>query len=51
MDAQSKTAIRLKFAKFALKFKGLRAVNFNDEPQKAKFREIKGAKIRNMDVF
>ena len=51
MDARSKTAIRLKFAKFALKFKGLQVVNFNDEPQKAEFRETKGAEIRNTDVF
>ena len=44
MDARSKTAIRLKFAKFALKFKGLQVVNFNDEPQKRNSERPKGLK-------
>ncbi len=44
MDARSKTAIRLKFAKFALKFQGLQAVNFNYKPQKRNSERPKGLK-------
>lgn len=50
MDARSKTAIRLKFAKFALKFKGLQAVKFKTNRKKRNFERSKGLR-RNTDVF
>ena len=44
MDARSKTAVGLKFAKFALKFKGLQAVKFKTSRKKrnsARSKELK----------